>query len=517
MKVSGLSLLAVFLVWLLGCQGVNPAAQFVSSASTPSSGQGGTPSQSQSPHVAEIKPSPGATCVSPSDAVTATFTEALDPSTVNSLNFFIPNATSTVSYNADRLTVTLTPTGPLQENTAYTVMVTTGIAGSAGQHLAANFQSSFTTGPCQRQSAREFVYSTNSSGGIFGFAMDQHTGALAPIPGSPFAAEDGPDRITSDPSGHHVFVLEKTFQSPSINCEQAKGVLLSETVDPHSGVLRLADKVNLDGFCPAGLVTDPQGKNLYVGMMTTGGLPPPGSPWGEIQAFAIGANGSLKEITGSPFLMMDVPGAFAMHPGSKLLYATTNDDRNGIVVFDRDTETGALGLPKTVGKRGWAKLAITPSGTLMVAENASIIDQITLFNISPATGELTPQVPIAAWQPWAVSVDPLGKFVAMTIASLGTPGEVAIYRIDDSRSGMTQILGTPAAAGNGPFDVTFDPEGLFVYSIAAIDGAIRGFSFNQSSGELKPVPDSPFKAGATPLNLTIVRHKGAIEDLPMAP
>jgi 6-phosphogluconolactonase (cycloisomerase 2 family) len=513
MKVSGLSLLFAVFVSLLGCQGVNPTLQFVPSASTP----GGTLSQSAPPHVAEIKPSPGATCVSPSDAVTATFTETLDPSTISSLNFFIQNVSSTVDYNAARLTVTLTPSGPLQENTAYSVTVTTGIASPSGKPLAANFQSSFTTGPCQRQSAREFVYGTNWEGGIFGFAVNQRTGELAPIPGSPFVAEDGPDAITGDPSGHHVFALEKTFRSPGINCEQAKGVLLSETVSPRSGALHLAEKVILDGFCPQGLITDPQGKHLYVSMMTTGGFPPPGSPWGEIQAFAIGPNGSLKEIRGSPFLMMDVPGAFAMHPGSKLLYTTTNDDGNGIVVFDRDTETGALGLPKTVSKRGWGKLAITPSGTLMVAENASVIDQITLFNISPATGELTPQVPIAAWQPWGVSVDPLGKFVAMTIASLGTPGEVIIYRIDDSRSGMTQILGTPAAAGNAPFDVTFDPEGLFVYSIATIDGAIRGFSFNQSSGELKPVPDSPFKAGTTPLNLTIVRRKGTIEDLPMAP
>jgi 6-phosphogluconolactonase (cycloisomerase 2 family) len=107
-------------------------------------------------------------------------------------------------------------------------------------------------------------------------------------------------------------------------------------------------------------------------------------------------------------------------------------------------------------------------------------------------------------------VDPLSEFAALNVASpllARLTGEIQIFRIDDSTSTMTQVPGTPAAAGNAPFDVKFDLQGKLVYSVATSDNSIAGFMFDRSTGSLTPVPGSPFKAGVVPLELTIASPK----------
>lgn len=370
---------------------------------------------------------------------------------------------------------------------------------------------------------KEFVYvanlgSLNNPGGsISGFAVNQQTGELAPVPGSPFPAGDSPGGITSDPSGHHVFVIEKKFSTVASICTEARGILLSENIETHSGRLLPADRITLDGFCPQSMAVDPEGKTLYVSEETTntaGRL-----NGGEIQAFTIEQNGTLTEIPGSPLPIADGAGALAMHPGGKLLYVVTGVDDEGIdvfgpghaiLVFDRDQQTGALGPARAAAGGSQAHLAIAPSGRLMIAQNISTSNEVVLFSIAPASGELTPQTPMARSLPWAVAVDPLSEFAAVTVAPLLTiplPGEIQIFRIDDSTSMMTQVPGTPTAAGNAPFDVKFDLQGKLVYSVATSDNSIAGFMFDRSTGSLTPVPGSPFKAGVVPLELTIASPK----------
>lgn len=359
----------------------------------------------------------------------------------------------------------------------------------------------------------EFVYvanlgsASNPGGSISGFAVDQQTGKLAPVPGSPFPAGDSPIGITSDPAGRHVFVIDKKSPLGGPVCRHVNGILLSENIEP-SGKLRLVETITLNGICPSGLTVDPEGKTLYV---TEDISNPTGILNGsEIQAFAIQQNGTLKEIAGSPFAAPLGAGSLTMHPDGKLLYVVTGTDHEGIVVFDRDLETGRLGPARPVAARLQAHTAIVPSGKLMIAENAGVIDQITLFSIDPATGGLTPQPPMASSLPWAVSIEPSGQFAALAVASpnfIGFPGEIQIFRIDESTSSMTQFPVSSLPAGRGTFDAKFDPQGKFIYSVATNDNAVMGFAFDRNSGSLAPVTDSAFKTGDTPWALTIARPK----------
>jgi hypothetical protein len=107
----------------------------------------------QPPTVISVAPPNGAAGICPSTVVTATFSEAMNPSTINATTFTLtgPGATpvaGVVTYAAS--TATFTPSNPLALNTVYTGMITTGARDVFGNALVSNFVWSFTTSstPC---------------------------------------------------------------------------------------------------------------------------------------------------------------------------------------------------------------------------------------------------------------------------------------------------------------------------------------------------------------------------------
>jgi O-glycosyl hydrolase len=107
-----------------------------------------TTSGPPAPTVTSVTPASNATGVAVTSTVTATFSEALNTSTVTGSTFtLVPlggtSVAATFAFNGD--TVTLTPSSPLAYNTQYTATLTTGITGSNGVALAQNYPWSFTT------------------------------------------------------------------------------------------------------------------------------------------------------------------------------------------------------------------------------------------------------------------------------------------------------------------------------------------------------------------------------------
>jgi len=99
------------------------------------------------PTVSSVSPAGGATGVALNAKISATFSEAMDSTTIVAANFTIsPSVAGTVTYNAASMTATFSPTANLAASTAYTATVKTGAKDSAGNALAANKVWSFTTG-----------------------------------------------------------------------------------------------------------------------------------------------------------------------------------------------------------------------------------------------------------------------------------------------------------------------------------------------------------------------------------
>ncbi|MFZ5905839.1 MAG: Ig-like domain-containing protein [Nitrospirota bacterium] len=96
------------------------------------------------PSVILTSPADEAAGVSVTTVITASFSEAVDPATVNDSTFTVSGATGTVACSGT--TAMFTPSASLNEYTTYTVTITTGVRDHAGNAMASDYVWSFTTG-----------------------------------------------------------------------------------------------------------------------------------------------------------------------------------------------------------------------------------------------------------------------------------------------------------------------------------------------------------------------------------
>lgn len=78
--------------------------------------------------------------------ITAAFSEAMDPATINAATFTVSGVTGTVTYNAPGRTATFAPSALLSTGTVYTATVTTGARSINNVPQAQDHAWSFTTG-----------------------------------------------------------------------------------------------------------------------------------------------------------------------------------------------------------------------------------------------------------------------------------------------------------------------------------------------------------------------------------
>jgi len=107
------------------------------------------------PTVTSTSPADSATGVGINTAISVTFSEAMDASTVTTTTFTVKAGSTVVpgTVNSSGTTATFTPTGNLAYITSYTATVTTGAKDLAGNVLSNNYVWNFTTGTASVTSA----------------------------------------------------------------------------------------------------------------------------------------------------------------------------------------------------------------------------------------------------------------------------------------------------------------------------------------------------------------------------
>jgi hypothetical protein len=143
------------------------------------------PATTGPPTVSSTSPTAGATGVGTGSPVTATFSRAMDGTTITGSTFTLTGpggaVPATVTYNSSTNTATLTPTANLATSTSYTATVTTGAKATDGQALAAPFSWSFTTAAAPTVTANTpangatGVATTTTATATFSRAMDATT------------------------------------------------------------------------------------------------------------------------------------------------------------------------------------------------------------------------------------------------------------------------------------------------------------------------------------------------------
>ena len=299
---------------------------------------------------------------------------------------------------------------------SYTVDPATGRLRSTGYILEASRPNAIVTTP-----SNAFVYTANlnNTGNVSGYAVGS-SGALTPVPGSPFAAEPNSFAITTDPAGKFLYVANADSNSKNISgyaISGATGVLTQMTGSPF--------QADVD---TRAIIVDPSGKFLYAANASSN----------DVSAYTINsASGVLTQIAGSPFALpggASIPQSMAIDPAGKFVFVgdTASSD---ICVFSINSASGALtvvpGSPFNTGQAAYS-LAVHPSGKFIYA--ATSAGNVTALSIA-GTGALAALAisPFSVGTSTAsVKIDQLGRFLYVGDG----PGDVFLFNIDSS-GGLT--------------------------------------------------------------------------------
>jgi len=302
--------------------------------------------------------------------------------------------------------------------------------------------------------SRNFLYVPNeTSNTVSGFTIDHNAGVLAPIgtaqPPTPVCGPgvcSNPIGVAVNSGGQFLFVLNQGSASPAVPAS-----ISVFNIDQTRGLLSPASFSTLTVPSPQFLAISPTQGFLYVSNGAAG----------NISAFAIGTNGALTELGGSPFSL----GAGAVAAG----------------------------------------LALDPKGQFLYAAD-SANNKIASFNV--AGGPLAAVGSFAAGtKPMAVAVDSTSSFVYS--ANQGS-NDVSAFK---SASGsLTQVTGSPylvqptgSIGTPQPTFLTIDPSNTFLYVANTGSSSISAFGIKAADGTLGLLTSSPFIQSIQPLWIVMTK------------
>lgn len=232
-----------------------------------------------------------------------------------------------------------------------------------------------------------FVYSLNQgSGNISAFLLDPSTGALSVItnpPGNPpgatatYGTFTAPSAMAISPKGNALFVVSPTQGVFSLPINNTNGQLGGQTL--------IAAGTN-----PTSITVEATGQFAYVTDSATN----------SVFAFAIGANGALSAVTGSPFPAGAGATASCIDATGNFLYVANKNDNtiSGFLIKPDGTLAAVPGSPFASSGRGPGFVAASATFLYIADQTTNDISVLSIGN----NGALTP----VAGSPFPVAVSP---------------------------------------------------------------------------------------------------------------
>ena len=357
-----------------------------------------------------------------------------------------------------------------------------------------------------------------SSNTVSGYAVDNSSGALTAVPGSPFTGPTGPRQTAAELFGKYLYVANGGSGEVAgsgvyaYSIASASGALTAISGSPFPG-----------GSGPRGLVVDPSGEYVYTANRNDN----------NVSGYVVSASsGVLTPVPGSPFAIMSSsseqapgPQKITVDPAGKFLYVT--DHLTGdIAGFTINSSTGALtaisGSPFSdqetpdIDIQPYA-IVVAPSGKFVYVTNHGT-STISVYSVNSTSGALTPvsgspfSIPPPSEcdaQPYGAAIGPSGQF--LYVADYGC-SSISIFFLNPLTGVPTQIANSPVFIDTDdldceaePNDDTIDSTGRFLYVADQGCGLVTGYSIDPTTGALTEIAGSPFTAGNQPYGVAISR------------
>lgn len=453
------------------------------------------------PTATAITPTDGSTYVSRTAVVTATFSRAMDPTTISPTTFTLRGAdgnllAATVSYSASMNSATLAPTQMLADNANFTAQLDTNVKSADGASLASAVSWSFATAacPCSLFSLLTVPASQNNS------TQDGRTGV------GPWSYElgvkiaaDEPMQInairfyrSSKETGTHVGTVWTTS-----GIQLAQVAFVGETA---SGWQQQALPTPLS-MTPGVTYVVSVNANAYFGLTQNAFLTP--VIGGPLRGIADGANGTYGAATGafptksyrSSNYFVDVSSAPTGDPVPPSVQST-------------GPASAAVGVVRTTTMQATFSRPVAPStvnsSTFTLSGPGGSVPAAVTYNDATNTAVLTPASPLVYSTVYTARVS--GTVRARDGMPLGTPVAWSFTVADAVSATVTSTV--PAAnatdigstaAPRAQFSKSIKPSTLTTstFTLTGPSGAVAGaVAYDDSTKTATFTPSAPLPDGS---------------------
>ncbi|HSZ18224.1 MAG TPA: beta-propeller fold lactonase family protein [Candidatus Acidoferrum sp.] len=361
-----------------------------------------------------------------------------------------------------------------------------------------------------------FLFSLESkgvpSGTIHVYSVNAATGAITEVPGSPFSAGLVPEQLVVDPTGRFVYVTNEQSQDiTAFSVDPSTGALTELAGSPYS----IGTPPNLS--TPVASAIDPTGRFLYVFATSIVS----GSTEEFLYEYTIdGVTGVLNAASLTPaaweFRLGILINSIVFNPAGSYAYlgqVVGGNSGEPTLVCSVDFNSGTLTpvgavQPATTGEA--SQIAVSPGGNFLysIDSPANQADAFAISSGGESLSEISGSPYAVPANPFSLAVHPSGNFLYIVnenqffqpnLNPSQYDGSISAFAINPANGALTQIPGSPFAAGINPTSIVVDPTGRFAYSTSTTYASatagfaqVQGFSIASSTGALTPLSWSPW-------------------------
>ena len=364
-----------------------------------------------------------------------------------------------------------------------------------------------------------FVYVAARWGGVVAFTMDDQSGVLTLVPGSPFAAQKRTRSLMVHPSGRFVYATNAHSNSISAyRVNERTGALSPVSGSPFStGAQMVVDPVArgiLDappesGGAPFRVEVHPSGRFIFV--TNSMGL--------SFSVFKVDADsGVLTPLKNSPIKTGggDRPYAVAVHPSGQFVYVSSWGN-NMVWAYRFDEDKGQLTplLAPSFSAQGYGPINIdfNAKGTRAYVTNVGS-NSITQFSVDTRTGQFTLEETLRTrYQPFDLALfdsEPVDIAQRISFIVENEKNQFRILRMDaaDSMPSPQSRPQKQSTSGREKHAAAADPRGNFIYKAygggdKSEESGIAVYRVDSASGVLTFLPEYLFKLKFIPTDLVM--------------
>jgi len=343
---------------------------------------------------------------------------------------------------------------------------------------------------------------------IGGFKVDDYTGNLTQIVGSPFASNgSNPVSLVIKPGGRYVYVINQG--TGGTTSASGAGASIAVYAVGGDGVLTFQETYEPQGYIPLWAQFDPTGTYLYVlteyspGYVASSGLwtGPNTDGNGAVTVFQTDPNtGRLSLVTNSqtqknnvntPFFEVGQnPLMMKVAAGCLFTVNSANQSITPLAISGNQltfTTTTAF-FPGTV------KMSSINSNGAFVVLTDSTADNILMYttgsgcNLTTVGSGITPNSLQGTVPVWSL-IDSTGKYLYVLNYSAQpgttTPNStISAYTINPTNQQLQIIVGAPYTVGSGPVCMVEDSSNQYMYISNHNDGTVTGKVIDPATGIL---------------------------------